>query len=151
MPIDTARLKSLVQELYRVVGELGQLAEGRHFTPDGHLVGSIGEVLAAHHFDLELLAASARTHDAKQGDKLVQVKATQGKRIAISSCPDHLLALKLNSDGSFNEIYNGPGKPVWDLVKDKKLPKNGQYKVSLTALKKLADSNGYQPSLARVR
>lgn len=151
MPLNTARLKELVQELYRVVGELGKLAEGRHFTPDGHLVGSIGEVLAAHHFDLELLKASAVTHDAKQGEKLVQVKATQGKRISISSCPNYLLALKLLPDGTIEEIYNGPGQPVWKMVNHKKRPKNGQYPVSLAALTKLTKGEGYKPAFTRVR
>jgi hypothetical protein len=27
---------------------------GRHFTPDGHMVGSFGEALAAHHYGIEL-------------------------------------------------------------------------------------------------
>ncbi len=40
-------IPSLVQELYSIVDRLEELFPGRRFTPDGHLVGSIGEVLAA--------------------------------------------------------------------------------------------------------
>ena len=40
-------IPSLVQELYSIVDRLDELFPGRRFTPDGHLVGSIGEVLAA--------------------------------------------------------------------------------------------------------
>ena len=43
----------------------------------------------------------------------MQVKATQKKRIAISSEPQHLLVFKLHKEGSFDEIYNGPGDRVW--------------------------------------
>lgn len=38
-------IRSLVQRLYRITSELEELYPGRHFTPDGHMVGSIGEVL----------------------------------------------------------------------------------------------------------
>ena len=40
-------IPSLVQDLYSIVDRLEELFPGRRFTPDGHLVGSIGEVLAA--------------------------------------------------------------------------------------------------------
>lgn len=83
---------------------------GRHFTPDGHMVGSIGEVLAAYHYGLELYTASAQTHDAISEDgKQVQIKATQSTNIGIRSEPEHLIVLALHKDGSNTEIYNGPG------------------------------------------
>jgi hypothetical protein len=37
--------------------------KGRHFTPDGHMVGSIGEDFAAHHYGLQLLTASTKGHN----------------------------------------------------------------------------------------
>jgi hypothetical protein len=43
-----------VARIYRAVGELEARYEGRKFTPDGHLVGSIGEVIAAEALDLKL-------------------------------------------------------------------------------------------------
>jgi hypothetical protein len=52
--VDRDRLPELVKELYRTVGELEAMFPGRHFTPDGHLVGSLGEGLVAHHYNLEL-------------------------------------------------------------------------------------------------
>lgn len=47
--MDTDRLPRIIEELYGLVRELEEMFPGRHFTPDGHLVGSIGECLAAHH------------------------------------------------------------------------------------------------------
>jgi hypothetical protein len=47
-------LPAPVADIYRAVAELEKLYPGRKFTPDGHLVGSIGEVIAAEHFGLTL-------------------------------------------------------------------------------------------------
>ncbi len=90
------KIPGLVKKLYEIVEDLENAFPGRKFTPDGHLVGSIGEVLAAYHYDLELLPNSEKTHDAKSKDgKLVQIKATQCKRVAISSEPNYLLVIKI--------------------------------------------------------
>ena len=81
----TAEIPSIVRELYELVEQLESLFPGRRFTLDGHLVGSLGEVLAAHRYGLNLLTASAQTHDAvAPDDRRVQIKATQRKAISIS-------------------------------------------------------------------
>jgi hypothetical protein len=74
------------------------------------------------------------------GNRLVQVKATQTGTISISSKPDFLLVLRIARDGSFEEIYSGPGAPVWTLVSHKPRPKNGHYQVALSKLAKLMPS-----------
>jgi hypothetical protein len=38
--VDKKRLPELIGDLYRIVEELETMFPGRHFTPDGHLVGS---------------------------------------------------------------------------------------------------------------
>ena len=43
-----------VKALYEISHELEDLFPGRHYTPDGHMIGSIGEALAASYYDLEL-------------------------------------------------------------------------------------------------
>ena len=128
------QVPALVCELYQVVAKLQQLYPDRPFTPDGHLVGSIGEVLAAHDYGMELLSPSAETHDARTQDgRLFQIKTTQKRRVALSSFPDNLLVLKLNPDGSTTEIYNGPGEPAWNAAG--KMQKNGQRPISLSKLR----------------
>lgn len=129
--------RDIIRQLYRLVDKLERKHPGRHFTPDGHLVGSLGEAYAEEQYDLTLLPSSAKTHDAKRGNMYVQIKTTQTDRIAISSEPDHLLVLKLHRNGTFEEIYFGSGAPVWTVVKHKKRPKNGQYQISLTKLRKV--------------
>ena len=117
MSSSVSEIPRLVRALYTVVGELEQHFPGRKFTLDGHLVGSIGEVLAAHRYNLKLLPASAQGHDATSSDgRLVQVKATQGKSIALRSEPQHLLVLVLDPEGNAHEVFNGPGSIVWPHV-----------------------------------
>lgn len=57
---NSERISSLVRDLYRTVADLELLAPGRRFTPGGHLVGTIGEVVAAELFGLQLMPASTR-------------------------------------------------------------------------------------------
>lgn len=123
-----------IREIYKIANELEEMYPGRHFTPDGHMIGSIGEVIAAEEYDLELFEASHPVHDAKTKDrKQVQIKATQGDRIAIGECPEYLIVLKIDRDGGFEEVYNGPGDVAWSLVG--KRQKTGQCHVSLAKLR----------------
>jgi len=55
----TDRIRRCVGDLYQVVAELESIFPGRPFTPDGHMVGSIGECLVADAYDLELMPPSA--------------------------------------------------------------------------------------------
>ena len=135
--MDRDRLPELVKALYRTVGELEAMFPGRHFTPDGHLVGSLGECLVAYHYGLDLLRSSNKGADAAINGRTVEIEATQGSRVALRCCPEHLLVIKLDREGGFSEIYNGPGTPVWKTVESKPRPSNGQYQVSLALLKSL--------------
>lgn len=138
-----------IKELYSIVSELELNFPGRHFTPDGHLVGSIGEVLAAYYYQLELLKASAETHDAiAENGKLVQIKATQGNSIGLSSAPNHLIVLKILKTGIADEVYNGPGKLVWEVCG--KMQKNGQRPITVSKLKKLLDAVPLEERIEKV-
>jgi len=126
----------LLRSLYGVVDELEALFPGRPFTPDGHLVGSLGEVWAAHLYGLELLSPSEPTHDAKASDgRRVQIKATQRAAIGLREMPEHLLVLRLNRDSGPEEVYNGPGRKPW--LGSRKRQSNGQRSISLVRLREL--------------
>ncbi|MBR3537697.1 MAG: hypothetical protein IKN79_01325 [Eubacterium sp.] len=66
---------------------------GRHFTLDGHLVGSIGEVMAAYYYGIELYKASTEKHDGVINDREVQIKITQQDDIVICAEPDYLIIM----------------------------------------------------------
>ena len=141
-------ISAKIRQLYAIVQELEHCYPGRKFTPDGHLVGSIGEVLVAEHYGLTLLPNSSETHDAVADDgRLVQIKATQTKRIAISSEPEHLVVIKLAHNGSWEEIYNGPGDLVWNNAG--KMQKNGQRPISIAKLKAIMDTLPQSPLKGR--
>ncbi|EGQ8130975.1 hypothetical protein C4C99_RS07950 [Vibrio parahaemolyticus] len=132
------RFQSLIRELYRTVSELETMFPGRHFTPDGHMVGSIGECLVADAYGLNLQTASNKSFDATSENGLkVEIKATQSKRVAFRSCPEHAIVIKIDKNGNFEEIYNGSGARVYEHFTGKSLPSNGQYQISISKLRQL--------------
>ena len=136
--IDHERFRALVKDLYATVNELESMFPGRHFTPDGHMVGSLGECLVADAYDLTLMTASNKGYDAVTETGLeVEIKATQSNTVAFRSQPQHAIIIKIMRDGTFEEIYNGPGAVVWELFSGKRLPSNGQFQVSLNKLRQL--------------
>jgi hypothetical protein len=136
-----SRIRELIQRLYSTVAELENEfeTEQRKFTLDGHLVGSIGEVVAAYAFGLQLLRSSSKDHDARSADgSLVQIKLTGGsKSVSLYSEPVHLIVLQL-IDKRFQTVYNGPGSPVWAACGP--IQKNGQRTVGLSVLRRLDTS-----------
>jgi hypothetical protein len=105
------RVPALIAQLYQTVRTLNELFPDRPFTPDGHLVGSIGEVIAADTYGLTLEKCSNPGFDAKTPTlQTVEIKLTGGDSVSVSSdCnpPDFLIVLKLNTKSGFAEIYNG--------------------------------------------
>ncbi len=136
--INHDKLQILVKQLYATVSELETMFPNRHFTPDGHLVGSLGECLVADAYGLSLLAASNKGYDAvtKNGIK-VEIKATQSKSVSFRSKPEHVIVIKIMPDGTFEEIYNGSGARVWHQFANKNRPTNGQFQISVSKLRTL--------------
>lgn len=148
---DLSRVQSLVKQLYGIVDELEGIFPGRHFTPDGHMVGSLGECLVAQVYGLKLMTASNKGFDAlSQCGKQVEIKATQSKSVAFRSGAEHVIAIKILRDGTFEEIYNGPGAKIWEQFSGKKLPTNGQYQISLTKLKAIQENIPGNDQIKRV-
>lgn len=112
-------VKQQVQRLIEIVKELESEFPGRHFTLDGHLVGSIGEVMAAYYYGIELYTASTKIHDGELNGKKVQIKISQQDNITINHEPDYLIVLYLNKNGNIYEVYNGTGKLPWESASKK--------------------------------
>jgi hypothetical protein len=94
--------------------------------------------MVAEAYDLTLVPPSNQGYDAvsKHGDK-VEIKATQAKSVAFRSSPERCIVIRILPDGTFQEVYNGAGARIWKNFEGKKLPSNGQFKISLTRLSKL--------------
>jgi hypothetical protein len=134
----------LISDLLKTTARLNALFKGRPFTPDGHLVGSIGEVVAEYVYNLALEPCSTPHLDARTADgrHTVEIKLTgaKGKSFNIrwdgtasGEFPSLLVCMKLDADG-FTEIYNGPFP--FDLLAEKKAQKNGQVSLPLNVLKR---------------
>lgn len=137
------RTAQLVTELHAIVHQLEELHPGRRFTPDGHLVGSLGEVTAASLFDIVLTTASSTGHDALAADgRRVEIKATYGTsgvsiRRTSGGIADLLIVLKLSKNpGVAHEVvYNGP----YDVVHGQlgRFQSNGAAMIRLSRLRRL--------------
>lgn len=149
--MDHDKFQILVKQLYSTVKELESMFPGRHFTPDGHMVGSIGECLVADAYGLELMTASNKGYDAISNNGVkVEIKATQSNSAAFRSEPEHAIVIKINRNGTFDEIYNGPGKLVWNQFSGKPLPSNGQYQISLNKLSVLNETVDKNKKLPKI-
>jgi hypothetical protein len=107
-------------------------------TPDGLMVGELGERIAATRYGLDRTAASTKEHDAIAPDgRRVEVKATAGTRgIAMRGCSEHLIVLQFDAAGEADEVFNGPGEKAWAAA-SKRNPRNGQHTISLRKLREL--------------
>lgn len=144
------KFQGLIKQLYSIVNELELMFPNRHFTPDGHMVGSIGECLVAYAYGLELKTASNKGFDAVTTEgKEVEIKATQSNSVAFRSEPEHIIVIKILPNGTFEEAYNGPGNFVWRQFTGKKIPSNGQYQISLNKLRELDKSVGNSMRIPR--
>jgi hypothetical protein len=125
-----------VAQIYRAVAKLEALYP-RKFTPDGHLVGSIGEVVAAEALGLKLCRMSETGHDAHDATGCkVQIKMTAGRSIGLSSDCARLVVLRVMSPEEAEIVYDGPGAPAWTCAT--KPGKHGQRIVTLAKLRALA-------------
>jgi len=131
-------LPPAVAKIYQAVEELEGAYPGRKFTPDGHLVGSIGEVIAAEELGLTLHPASFAGHDAFDANGHVQIKMTgrKGGSVALRATCDRLVVLKIASPHEAEVIYDGPGESAWTAAGP--MGSNGQRVIRLSRLRKIA-------------
>ena len=129
-------LPTPIVKIYEAVAELEKAYPGRPFTPDGHLVGSIGEVVARETFGFTLNPPSYKGHDAKcatRGD--VEIKITAGSSVAFRGDCNHLIVLQIVSPHQAEIIYDGPGAPVLAIAG--KQASNGQRRAAISKIRAL--------------
>ena len=133
---DKLPIELLIQAQFAVSDTFQRLKPNRPWTPDGHMLGSIGETFAEERYGIDLDTPSSPKHDGKAPDgREVQVKITQGKQVGLSSEPEHLLVLRLHRNATIEEVYNGPGPLAWNAAG--KMQKNGQRPITVSRLRDL--------------
>ena len=140
MDVKIERIENLIQMLSKAVSELDDVCKAvepqRHFTLDGHLVGSIGEVVAQYYYDIALEQSSVAKYDAHHNGKEIQIKTTQRSSVMLQHGDGYLIVLHMSAEGAFSEVYNGLASYPW-----KEIEKNKNKRISL---RKLAQLNGCQ-------
>jgi len=129
-----------IKKLLQIVDELHEAHPAKKFTLDGRLLGDIGEILVEENYDIALFKGMRRHHDgmAKDG-RLVQIKATMKDALTFPSDhrPDFYLGIKIKKDGSFDEVFNGPGRVAWEAVRNRKPSKTNLHSISIKILAEL--------------
>jgi len=111
-----------IKKLLEVVEQLRKTYPYKRFTLDGRLVGDLGEVIVEENYDVRLFEKVEPKYDGKDSSgRNVQIKATFHETLGfpcrIEEVPDYYIGIKIFDDGSFKEIYNGPGSNIWELLR----------------------------------
>jgi hypothetical protein len=103
------------------IARLKKAFPNREFTIDGRLVGDIGEVIAALEYDVALHEVSQPDHDAVTANgRSLQIKATFKDSLTFKTIPDYYLGFRLFPDGQYEEVFNGPGRVIYERYKHRK-------------------------------
>lgn len=133
-----------IKQLFEIISDLKNNFPNKEFTLDGRLVGDIGEILVQENYDVQLYNKQEKTHDGYDSYKRkIQIKATFKDKLSFpcnkKDVPDYFIGIKIHTNGSYEEIYNGKGAAIWELVKNRAKTKNSSFQISLPSLKKLND------------
>jgi hypothetical protein len=129
-----------IRQMLEIVKRLRETYPKRKFTLDGRLVGDLGEILVEGVYDVKLFDDQKKHHDGTTSDgRYVQVKATMKDSLTfpVDHTPDFYLGIMIDQNGTFTEVFNGPGWIAQEAVKGRKPPKNNQYSIAVAVLKKL--------------
>jgi len=132
-----------IRTIYKAVKSLEERYPRRKFTPDGILVGTLGEVLAEEKYDLRLHPPKTKDFDATDyRSRKVQIRCNQRNTTPIKkgATKGLFLALKLLPDGSIEEIFNGPASVAHQLTMGRKADASGFVGLSHKKLRKLMES-----------
>ena len=144
------KIEEALKGLFAAVAMLKEAYPGKPFTLDGRLVGDIGEVVASLAYSLTLNDGLTKHHDAVTDDgRNVQIKTTFGTTLTfpVHHVPDYYLGIRLNRDGSFEEIYNGPGHLIQAQLAKRAPTRTGLHGGLMVMLKRI---NGLVPDSQRI-
>ena len=132
--------QAAVIQLLQIVQQLRNTYQKKRFTLDGRLVGDLGEILVEGEYDVKLYQSLERHYDAEMRDgRKVQIKATMQNSLTfpVDHEPDYYLGIKIHPDGTFTEVFNGPGCIAAKAVENRKPTKTNLHSITISALKRL--------------
>lgn len=100
-------------KIFSGIRQLKEALPSKEFTIDGRLVGDIGEAIVQRDYDLTLYEGVAKDYDGETPcGKKVQIKATFKESLTFKKVSDYYLGIKIYENGTYEEIYNGPGSLI---------------------------------------
>lgn len=130
----------------------------RDFTLDGKLEGDIGEVLVADMYGLELYESNSPIHDGEEitTKRKVQIKSSFKKNCYITghNVPDFFIGINIHPDGTFEELFNGPGEFLikhYIKARSLKLSRDNFYNLSFGVLTELNEQVPKELKIKRIK
>ncbi len=114
-------IKDSLNKIFTGIKQLKEEFPSKEFTIDGRLVGDIGEVIVQRDYNLTLYKGLAVDYDGETpSGKKIQIKATFKDFLTFKKVPDYYIGIKIFEDGTYEEIYNGPGQLIKDTYGHRK-------------------------------
>jgi hypothetical protein len=130
-------IQDAVKQLLQIVEQLRRTYPKKRFTLDGRLIGDLGETLAEGEYEIEIYDSQRPHYDARMYDgRQIQIKATMQNSLTFPAdhVPDYYLGIRIHPDGTFTEVFNGPGAIAVKAIENRKAPKTNLHSVSINAL-----------------
>jgi hypothetical protein len=106
-------IEDSLKKIFSGIKQLKDALPSKEFTIDGRLVGDIGEAIVQRDYNLTLYDGLAKDYDGETPcGKRVQIKATFKDQLTFKKVSDYYLGIKIHEDGSYTEIFNGPGSTI---------------------------------------
>ncbi|HRY36347.1 MAG TPA: hypothetical protein P5230_00490 [Candidatus Magasanikbacteria bacterium] len=126
--LENNSLNLAIKKLFEAQDILHSVFPKKPFTPDGRIVGDIGEAIAEIYYCVEVDNKLRKDWDGTRTDLLdleyreVQIKATTKEETYLKKPPHEgiLLVFKIHENGQWNCVYNGSIMAVWDSLNHKK-------------------------------
>ena len=139
-----SQFREAIRGLYLSVVKLQAAFPDKPFTPDGRMVGDIGEAIAALQYDV-ILDKKLRKHwdsyliDALGKKHEVQVKTTQKNETYLKKPPHegYLIVFKVFSNGKWECCYEGKIMRVWHSLANQQPDSTGAKFIQLERLRRL--------------
>lgn len=106
-------IQDSLKQIFSGIRQLKNALPSKEFTIDGRLVGDIGEAIVQRDYDLKLYEGLAKDYDGETPcGKKVQIKATFKDSLTFKKVSEYYLGIKIHEDGTYEEIFNGPGSVI---------------------------------------
>lgn len=147
-----------IRKIFEACRDLSRLAGSiRPFTPDGRMVGDIGEIIAGSFYQVKLDEKNRRNWDGTYNSRNVQIKTTQRNDTYLKEPPKDgfgdglLMVFKIDpNSGSYKPVYNGEIQRVWGALDNVHIDRTGAKMISLDRLERLQSSVPAESIIPRV-